>query len=107
MKKIFNDGKIWEMRSTKTDIRGKIGLIESGSGLIVGEANLVDCQKIPTDKNRQRQLYFYHKVDDFELLKKWNWAWILNNVVKYKNPIPYQHPQGAVIWVKLTTNKPD
>mgnify|MGYP003341256152 FL=1 len=56
LKKIFNDGKIWEMRSTKTDIRGKIGLIESGSGLIVGEANLVDCQKIPTDKNRQRQI---------------------------------------------------
>ena len=36
--KIFDEGKTWEMRSTKTKVAGKIGLIEAGSGLIVGEA---------------------------------------------------------------------
>ena len=37
---ILDNIKIWEMRSTKTNVRGKIGLIEAGSGLIVGEAIL-------------------------------------------------------------------
>ncbi|MGL1404420.1 ASCH domain-containing protein [Vibrio parahaemolyticus] len=34
--------KTWEMRSTKTKIRGTIALIEQGTGLIVGLANLTD-----------------------------------------------------------------
>ncbi|ELN6870696.1 hypothetical protein AB0485_004011 [Vibrio parahaemolyticus] len=34
--------KVWEMRSTKTKIRGTIALIEQGTGLIVGLANLTD-----------------------------------------------------------------
>lgn len=44
--KIFNDGKRWEMRSRNTKIRGKIGLIESGSGLIVGEAKIVNTLRM-------------------------------------------------------------
>ena len=38
--KILSGGKTWEMRSTKTTVTGVIGLIESGSGLLVGEATL-------------------------------------------------------------------
>ncbi len=37
---IFDNGKVWEMRSSKTNARGRIGLIEAGSGLIVGETFL-------------------------------------------------------------------
>lgn len=32
---------------------------------------------------------------------KWCYAWELSNIIKYKKPIPYCHPRGAVIWVKL------
>ena len=50
--KIFDDGKVWEMRTTKTSITGRIGLIESGTGLIIGEATLTGCvdYEIPKTK---------------------------------------------------------
>lgn len=36
------------------------------------------------------------------------YAWVLKDVIKFKNPVPYKHPSGAVTWVTLdeqTTNK--
>jgi len=95
---IFDDGKTFEMRSRPTKIRGKIELIESGSGLIVGEAQLIECFKI---KHDDKSLVSYHKVRDTELLKKWCWAWVLKGAKRYVDPVPYDHPQGAVIWVNL------
>lgn len=97
--KIFHEGKTWEMRSRPTNINGKIGLIESGSGLIMGEAILIGCSSIPMKANLK---YFdKHKIEDIELLKKWKYPWILSDVKRYENPIPYKHPRGAMIWVKL------
>lgn len=97
--KILDEGKTWEMRTTKTKVKGKIGLIESGTGLIVGEANLIGCSHIPIMPNDK---YFNkHKVKDTELLKKWKYPWILSDAKRYDKPIPYKHKQGAVIWVKL------
>ena len=97
--KIFDHGKTWEMRATTTKVRGKIGLIESGSGLIVGEAELFGCSAVPVP--RVKDLVQFHQVEDLELLKKWKYAWFLKNAKRYKEPIPYSHPRGAVIWVKL------
>lgn len=97
--KIFDEGKTWEMRSTKTNVKGKIGLIEAGSGLIVGEANLLGCSHMPTKPNDK--FFDKHKVEDVELLKKWKYPWILADAKRYDKPIPYNHPRGAVIWVKL------
>jgi hypothetical protein len=28
-------------------------------------------------------------------------AWVLDNPRPLKKPLPYQHPSGAIIWVKL------
>ena len=50
--------KPWEMRSTKTKIRGWINLIESGSGLIIGESHLSDC--LPAI-NTHKDLIKFHK----------------------------------------------
>lgn len=97
--KIFDEGKVWEMRTTRTTIRGKIGLIESGSGMIVGEVELIGCSPKPIPPDRS--LIVYHKVEDMELIKKWKYAWYLNKAKRYDKPIPYAHPKGAVIWVKL------
>jgi hypothetical protein len=97
--KIFDEGKVWEMRSTRTNVTGKIGLIESGTGLIVGEAELIGCSERPVPKHKD--LIKYHKVEDMGLLDKWKWAWFISLAKRYNKPIPYKHPQGAVIWVKL------
>lgn len=97
--KIFFENKTWEMRSRITKIRGKIQLIESGSGLIVGECFLVDSFKVPSaDFNKHIDK---HKVENTNFLDKWNCAWVLENAIKYKEPIKYNHPKGAVIWVNL------
>ncbi len=92
--------KPWEMRSTKTNIRGWINLIESGSGLIIAETNLVDC--LPPI-NKHKDLFKFHRVEDLSLLEKWCYPWVLKDAKRYDKPIPYDHPQGAVIWVKHKT----
>ncbi|KJZ03295.1 ASCH domain-containing protein [Pseudoalteromonas piscicida] len=97
--KIFNSGKCWEMRSRPTKIRGKIKLINSGTGLIVGECYLTTCHKLAYE-GADRQ-FDYHQVSKLDLLEKWCWAWHLAKVKKYDKPIPYSQPQGAVIWVNL------
>jgi hypothetical protein len=97
--KIFNNGKHWEMRSTRTNIRGIIKLIESGSGEIVGECMLAGCHEVTEDI--APHTFESHQVEDLSLLKKWRWAWRICNVKKYEKPVPYKHPQGAVIWVNL------
>ena len=40
--KIFNKGKVWELRGSNTTVRGKIALIESGAKQIRGTCDLID-----------------------------------------------------------------
>ncbi|MCK5610616.1 ASCH domain-containing protein [Candidatus Pacearchaeota archaeon] len=98
--KILSGEKTWEMRSTPIYIRGRIGLIKKGSGEIVGSAELFECGEA---LNEQTALlsFEYHKVADLEKIKKWKYPWKLRNIIRFKKPITYKHPQGAVIWVKV------
>ena len=99
--KILSGEKIWEMRSRPTKITGRIGLIEAGSGLIVGEANLVRTG-IPIDNYLiAEQTKSWHCVDDLSKLKKWRYPWVIEKAKRYEKPIPYDHPKGAVIWVNV------
>lgn len=97
---ILSGKKTWEMRSTATKISGRIALIEAGSGLIAGEAILTGCTGLfGADAHREYQ--HKHCITDLSLLEKWNCAWELEGAKRYDEPIPYKHPKGAVIWVKL------
>jgi len=98
---ILDGSKSWEMRSAPTKVRGKIGLIEAGSGLIIGEAILVRNGIPLTNYLTAKQTFPFHQVDDLSKLEKWRYPWILSNAKRYEKPIPYKHPKGAVIWVKL------
>lgn len=97
---ILDNQKTWEMRSTRTNIRGKIGLIESGTGLIVGEANLIGCG-VAMDLDYLSIRMCLHQIEDLDLLKKWKYPWALAYAKRYDEPISYDHPQGAVVWVKI------
>ena len=97
--RIFDNGKIWEMRSTNTKIRGKIQLIESKSGTIVGECEITGSHKL-SEQEKISEIK-KHQVEDNSLLEKWCFAWHLENAIRYDEPIPYVHPKGAVIWVNL------
>lgn len=99
---ILSNKKKWEIRGNATTIRGKIFLIKSGTGCILGHANLVDCFSISTE---QLQASFsMHRIPTEDVLNiKYSkpHVWVLENPIQYKTPIPYKHPKGAVIWVNL------
>jgi len=98
---IVDSLKPWEMRSSTTDIRGMVGIIEARSGLIIGEANLVHSISAIDPVMLAVNYRHKHLVEDYNLLEKWNCPWVFKNAKRYDKPIPYKHPQGAVIWVKL------
>lgn len=96
---IFDEHKDYELRSRNTWMRGRIALIRQGSGFIDGSATLVDCVGPLTDDELDA-LYNRHKVPSGHY-GKWRYAWVLKDAKRYDKPIPYNHPQGAVIWVNL------
>ena len=102
--KILSGEKDWEMRSSATKLRGPIALIESGSGKIVGVAEITDVEgpmnpaQVAFNQARHR---IPHEMIESGAVAKWNTAWVLENVQKLETPVPYKHPSGAVIWVNL------
>jgi len=100
---ILEGKKTWEIRGSRTKTRGKFALIESGSGLVVGEAYLINVigpltkaqllknvslHQVPADSIRQGLRY------------RSPYAWVMVKAKRYRKPVPYSHPAGAVIWVK-------
>lgn len=105
---ILDGLKTWELRSKDTKIRGRIGLIESGTGKVFGEVNLKRVTHAPTSYRSRSLTRTLHRLDskDFGLMDQWCFAWVLGDAVRYAEPIPYEHPVGAVVWVDLTKQKP-
>lgn len=103
--KIFdeNDPKDWEIRGCRTNKRGKIFLAQSGTGMIMGETNLVDCIELDLVDFKTGEIH--HKIHEGfhhgKLPYTNTYAWVFKDSVRYDKPIPYDHPQGAVIWVKI------
>jgi len=98
--KIFDEDKIWEIRGSRTHKRGLIGLIQSGSGKVVGECYLVDCVG-PLTKDEFTSHSDKHKSLNVDLSYKNTFAWVLKDAERYSEPKPYSHPKGAIIWVKV------
>ncbi len=56
-----NGPKLWEIRGSGTLIRGRVGLIQSGSGLIVGSTEIVGS--IPLLREDFEMFRHLHKID--------------------------------------------
>lgn len=103
--KIFaeKDPKDWEIRGSRTEKRGKILLIESGTGMIVGQTEITGCMELDLVDFVHHE--HHHKIPDslhqYKLPYPHTFAWQIKGSKKYREPIPYNHPQGAVIWVKI------
>lgn len=91
--------KTWELRTRKTAKRGWIGLIQQGTGQIVGITHLV--QVIGPLSLQELELNNAKHCVNLQNpeLQKWRCAWILKDAKRIK-PVPYLHKQGAIIWVK-------
>ena len=103
IEKILDGKKIWEIRGSRTDVREQVGLVRSGSGTIIGVCDVVDCIPILTDEQfRRNARKAGSKPSEVSLGHYKNtFAWVLANPQYLKAPVPYKHPTGAIIWVKL------
>lgn len=96
---ILSGGKTWEMRRKDTARRGRIALIKSGSGTIVGVADLVDVLGPFTDEEIVATMQ-HHQVPVGQI-GSWRRAWVLQDAQRLTIPVPYVHRVGAVDWVLL------
>jgi ASCH domain len=96
--------KTWEMRSRRCHVRGPIALIQAGSGLIVGTADMIDClPKLNEAEMRahQAQHGIPEEMLDEVIAHGWVVPWVLSNVRRLAQPVPYKHPWGAVTWIDV------
>lgn len=102
--KILDSSKSWEIRGTQTKKRGRIALIQSGSGTVVGTVE-IHCVKGPLTLQA-----FVTNADNIGITRsaasqglpyERTFAWVLINPQRLPKSVPYRHPPGAVIWVKL------
>jgi hypothetical protein len=101
--KILDGEKTWEIRGSATSIRGTIGLVPSGSGTVIGVCDVVDCVG-PLTAEAYRKNAKKAGMHPSEANLGWyrqTYAWVMTKPRYLKRPVPYQHPQGAVIWVCL------
>lgn len=63
---------------------------------------MIDCKKLAIEEYRESEhLHGIAKGDCIELPYKNTHAWIFKDPLLFDEPIPYKHPNGAVIWVSL------
>ena len=102
---ILQGEKTWEMRKTACHKRGRVGLIRKGSGLVVGTATLaaslppLESREAYADAELRHRIPPDRQGDAFD--DGWRTPWVLESVRPLPTPVPYDHPNGAVIWVTL------
>lgn len=102
--KILDGSKTWEIRGSHTYKEGRVALIESGTGTIVGVAELfgvVGPLSLQELSQNWKQAGFEKGERLYRLPYKKTFAWVMRNSKRLRQPVPYDHPSGAVIWVRL------
>jgi hypothetical protein len=97
---ILSGEKTWEIRSKFTKKIGPVALIRSKSGTVVATATLSEVVKITPELARANYRKMGMDLEDALDCVDFH-AWILKDVIKFKHPVPYKHPYGAVTWVTL------
>lgn len=101
---ILDGRKTWELRTSPTKVRGRIGLIRQGTGLIVGVADLVDslprldADTLATSRDRHA---VPPEMDTVALEAGWLHPWVLHNARPLEHPVVAGQKSGQVIWVSL------
>ncbi len=101
---IVEGRKTWELRSSHTQVRGPIALIQQGTGTVVAVAHLIDSVGPLSDEVMTANFQKHAVTPDRQNLpelRKYRHAWVLAEVKRLRRPVPYVHPIGAVKWVSL------
>ena len=101
---ILSGAKTWEIRGSGTKKQGRIALIRSGGGKVIGVADLVEVIGPLTRselKANARKLGIKPSEVSARLPYERTFAWVLDNARALSTPVRYEHPSGCIIWVKL------
>ncbi len=104
LNKILSGTKTLELRKKNNKRRGRIALIQKGSGTIVGVATIGDCigpMTYPEFSLRMNE----HGVEAHRLQsvfdEGYTVGWELRDARRLTTPVAYVHKPGAVTWVLL------
>jgi hypothetical protein len=102
---LLDGSKSWEIRGRPTQIRGPVVVIKSGTGQAFGAVDLVHVLGPLTleDLVRSAELPAMERAGFARdgLPYKKTFAYVVRNARWFMQPIPYDHPSGAVTWVNL------
>ena len=103
VKALAEGRKRWELRNRPSDVRGPVAILEGGTCQVVGVMEIVDCIG-PLDAKAlrlaaRRGLILPEEIHDADQVPQY--AWVVGSAHALEDPLPYRHPRGAVVWVKL------
>ena len=96
------DPKTWEIRGSNTKVRGRVGILPSGTSALDGEAELIGS--VPLTKEMWEANMDKHKTQSWEQVAgryKRPHVWVFTNGKKYNSPVVIQRKNGQVIWAKF------
>jgi hypothetical protein len=106
---IFGGGKTWEVRTQRTLRRGRIALSEKGAARIVGSCTLHNVNgplsRAAMTRNAARMGMTRGQASQYwsEMKSEGRhiYAWELRSIRRFRNPVAFKNPSGAVTWAKL------
>ncbi|POR41304.1 ASCH domain-containing protein [Methylobacterium sp. V23] len=101
---ILRGTKVWELRSHGTSLNGPIAIIPQGTGQIAGIVDLVAVHPrlSPEELAASTQQHCVPLEQQAEVIAAgWLIPWEFARPHRLPYPVPYRHPLGAVIWVRL------
>lgn len=117
--KIFHHQKRWEVRGYQCHKRGEFGIAKCGANAIVGTFKIINCIAIGVKLNDvwwpvngDRENFFedprnHEKTGFQELPKDFDakctklWAWVLDDVVEFPQPVPWKPKTGQQIFATI------
>ncbi|WP_461866699.1 ASCH domain-containing protein [Thermococcus sp.] len=99
---IVEGKKVWEIRKSRTKVRGRILIINKGKA--IGSVELIDVLG-PFTPEELAQHEDKHMVS-YDFLEKYSkgkklYAWVFQNPEKFSSPERVKVSKGAQIWVKV------
>ncbi|WP_456454218.1 ASCH domain-containing protein [Thermococcus sp.] len=99
---IVEGKKVWEIRKSRTRIRGRVLILTGGRA--IGSVELTDVLGPFSPEELSR--YEDRHLVDYGFLKKYSngrklYAWVLQNPEKFERPKPVDVPRGAQVWVRV------
>lgn len=83
-----------------TKIGQEIYIAKAGTKTLIGKVTITDCRLL-TSEEFQSLAPQHHALNYSFPPNKNIYGWYLKNAYHFPQPVPYNHPQGAQIWVKI------